>query len=73
MTLQTHEKPHRIGIGTGEMIAGLVALLIAMNGAVLLVTDVLFEVGTVTVTVVALSTLYLTLWFGLGLVRRVQK
>jgi hypothetical protein len=44
-----------------------------MNGAVLLVTDVLFEGGIVTVTVVLLATLYLTLWFGFGLVRRVQK
>jgi hypothetical protein len=37
------------------------------------VTDVLFSAGTVTVTVVLLATLYLTLWFGFGLVRRMQK
>jgi hypothetical protein len=34
---------------------------------------VLFAAGTVTVTVVLLSTLYFTLWFGFGLVRRMQK
>jgi hypothetical protein len=55
------------------MIAGLCALAVAMNGAVLLVTDVLFEAGTVTVTVVALATLYVTLWFVFPLVRRAQK
>jgi hypothetical protein len=55
------------------MIAGLAALAIAMNGAVLLVTDVLFDTGTVTITVAALGALYLTLWFGFGVVRRVQK
>jgi hypothetical protein len=70
---EQHDKPHIIHIGTGEMLVGLAALAVAMNGAVLLVTDVLFEVGTVTVTVVLMATLYLTLWFGFGLVRRLKK
>ena len=70
---EQHDKPNIIHIGTGQMLIGLGALAVAMNGAVLLVTDVLFEAGTVTVTVVLLATLYLSLWFGFGLVRRVQK
>ena len=70
---ERHDKPNIIHIGTGQMLIGLGALAIAMNGAVLLVTDVLFGAGTVTVTVVLLATLYLTLWFGFGLVRRAQK
>jgi membrane-bound acyltransferase YfiQ involved in biofilm formation len=70
---EQHDKPNIIHIGTGEMLVGLAALAVAMNGAVLLVTDVLFEVGTVTVTVVLMATLYLTLWFGFGLVRRWKK
>ena len=70
---EQHDKPNIIHIGTGQMLVGLAALALAMNGAVLLVTDVLFEAGTVTVTVVLLATLYLTLWFGFGLVRRAQK
>ena len=70
---EQHDKPNIIHIGTGQMLIGLAALALAMNGAVLLVTDVLFEAGTVTVTVVALAALYLSLWFGFGLVRRVQK
>ena len=70
---EQHDKPNIIHIGTGQMIAGLAALAIAMNGAVLLVTDVLFDAGTVTITVAALGALYLTLWFGFGLVRRIQK
>jgi hypothetical protein len=70
---EQHDKPNIIHIGTGQMLIGLAALALAMNGAVLLVTDVLFEAGTVTVTVVALGALYLSLWFGFGLVRRVQK
>jgi len=70
---EQQDKPNIIHIGTVQLLVGLAALAIAMNGAVLLVTDVLFAAGTVTVTVVLLSTLYFTLWFGFGLVRRMQK
>jgi hypothetical protein len=44
-----------------------------MNLAVLLVTDWLFDTGTVAVTVALIASLYLSLWFGFGLVRRMQK
>jgi membrane-bound acyltransferase YfiQ involved in biofilm formation len=70
---EQQDKPNIIHIGTVQLLVGLGALAVAMNGAVLLVTDVLFDAGTVTVTVVLLSTLYFTLWFGFGLVRRMQK
>jgi membrane-bound acyltransferase YfiQ involved in biofilm formation len=73
LMLEQHDKPNIIRIGTGQMIAGLCALALAMNGAVLLVTDVLFEASTVTVTLALLASLYLTLWFGFPLVRRAQK
>jgi hypothetical protein len=70
---EQQDKPNIIRIGTGQLLVGLVALAFAMNGAVLLVTDVLFQAPTVVVTVAALSTLYATLWFGFGLVRRMHK
>ena len=70
---EQQDKPNIIHIGTGQMIVGLVALALAMNGAVLLVTDWLFEAPTVIVTVAALGALYASLWFGFGIVRRVQK
>jgi hypothetical protein len=70
---EQHEKPTVIRLGTGQFIVGLVALALAMNGAVLLVTDVLFGGDTVTVVVVCLAALYFTLWFGLGIVQRVRK
>jgi hypothetical protein len=70
---EQQDKPNIIHIGTGQMIVGLAALAIAMNGAVLLVTDVLFEAPTVAVTVTALGALYMSLWFGFGIVRRLQK
>jgi membrane-bound acyltransferase YfiQ involved in biofilm formation len=73
VTFQQREKPNIVQVGTVQMIVGLVALGIAMNGAVMLVTDVLFDSGTTTVTVAVLATLYATLWFGLGAMRRLQK
>ena len=73
MTFQQREKPNIIHVGTGQMLLGLAALAVAINGAVLLVTDWLFQAGTAAVTVAVLASVYFTLWFGLGLVRRAQK
>lgn len=69
---QQHRKPTIIHRGTVQFLVGLVALALAMNGAVLLVTDVLFGAGTVAVIVVSLVCLYATLWFGLGIVERIR-
>jgi cation transport ATPase len=65
-----HDKPQIIAIGTVQFICGLVALAIAMNCAVLLVTDFLFQATTVVVTAIVVGTLFASLWFGLGLWRR---
>ena len=69
---QQHKKPEIIRLGNRQFIAGLVSLALAMVGAVALVTDVLFKGSTLVVTVVAIGLLFAWLWFGLGLVRRVQ-
>ena len=67
------DKPRLIRTATQQAIAGLVFLALALNGAVLLVTDLLFQAGTV-VPVVAISGLsFLWLWFGLALSRRLRK
>jgi hypothetical protein len=65
-------KPQLIQLGSRLAVAGIACLAIAMNGAVLLVTDVLFDRTTVIVTVAVTSSLYIGLWFGLGLVRRLS-
>jgi hypothetical protein len=70
---EQQDKPNIIHIGTGQMLVGLVALALAMIGAVLLVTDVLFAAPTVVVTVAALGAVYFPLWFGFGVVRRAVK
>jgi hypothetical protein len=73
MMFEQHDKPNIIHIGTGQFLVGLAAMALAMNGAVLLVTDVLFGAGTVAITVALIGSLYLTLWFGFGLFRRLGK
>jgi hypothetical protein len=51
-------------------IAGLVTLSLAMTGAVLLITDVLFSALTSALTTAAIGALFGALWLGLPLYRR---
>jgi cation transport ATPase len=73
IAFQMHDKPRIIRVGTVQFICGLVALAIAMNGAVLLVTDVLFQAATVVVTLAVIGSLFAWLWFGIGLWRRLRR
>jgi cation transport ATPase len=72
IAFQTGDKPRIIRVGTVQFVCGLVALAIAMNGAVLLVTDVLFQATTVVVTLIITGSLFAWLWFGIGLWRRMR-
>ena len=73
VAFQQQDKPNIIRVGTREFLCGLFALAIAMNGAVLLVTDVLFRAPTVIVTVACVASLFGWLWFGFGLYRRARR
>lgn len=66
------DKPALIKFGNQVTIAGITCLAIAMNGAVLLVTDVIFTGPTPLVTIAALASVYVWLWFGIPVLRRVQ-
>ena len=72
LLFRLQDKPHIIEFGSRMTIMGLVCLALAMNSAILLVTDVIFERATVIVTVVATSSLFAWLWFGIGLMRRTR-
>ena len=72
IAFQQHDKPRIIHVGSMQFIFGLAALAVAMNGAVLLVTDFLFEEATVIVTVTAIGSLFAWLGFGIGLWRRMR-
>jgi hypothetical protein len=70
LMFRERDKPRLVAISTKLALAGLACLALAMNGAVLLVTDVLFSGTTAAVTVAVTGTLFVGLWFVLGLVRR---
>jgi cation transport ATPase len=73
IAFQAHEKEHIIHMGTRQFVCGIVALAVAMDGAVLLVTDVLFKTTTVIVVLVGVSAMFIWLWFGIGLWRRSRR
>jgi cation transport ATPase len=70
IAFQEHEKEHIIQMGTRQFVCGIVALAVAMTGAVLLVTDVLFQTTTTIVVVVCVAAIFVWLWFGIGLRRK---
>ncbi len=70
IAFQEHEKQRIIQMGTRQFICGLAALAVAMDGAVLLVTDVLFRAPTVIVVLAGVTAMFVWLWFGIGLWRR---
>lgn len=67
------EKARVIRRATALTVAGLVALGVAMTGAVMLVTDLLFAPATVVVTTIGVGLLLAGLWFGMALVRRMRE
>jgi cation transport ATPase len=73
IAFQEHEKERIIQMGTRQFVCGIVALAVAMTGAVLLVTDVLFQARTTIVVVVGVAALFAWLWFGIGLRRKWQR
>jgi cation transport ATPase len=72
VAFQQHDKPRIIRLGSRQFIAGLVALTIAMTGAVTLVTDFLFAASTTIITAIAVLVGFGWLWFGIGLWRRTR-
>jgi hypothetical protein len=66
------DKRRLVTLSSRFALVGLVALAVAMNGVILLVTDVLFERTTVIVTTLLSATVFVGLWFVLGSVRRMS-
>jgi Family of unknown function (DUF6328) len=66
---QDRDKPFLVAMSSRLMVAGLACLALAMIGAVLLVSDVLFDGATVTVTVAVTAALYIGMWFLLAATR----
>jgi Family of unknown function (DUF6328) len=60
---RAQDKKRIVFAATKLAIAGLVLLASAMTGAVMLITDLLYEKTTVTIVAVAVALLFLALWF----------
>jgi hypothetical protein len=73
LLFRQHDKEALLNVSNRYSIAGLFALVIAMVGAVLLITDVLFDETTVAVVTASLGFLFLMSWFVLPLLRRVAQ
>jgi hypothetical protein len=67
-----HEKIHLVNIANRFAIAGLVCLALAMTGAILLVTDVIFHASLVVITTTLTAAFFAVMWFVTPLLRRLQ-
>jgi hypothetical protein len=67
------DKPQLIRTATRMAVTGLVALALAMTGAVLLITDFLFSRATAIVATAIVALAFAWLWFGLALTRRLLR
>ena len=72
LMFQAGDKQRLVALSSRFALAGLGALAVAMNGAILLVTDFLFDGAIVVITVVVTSATFAGLWFGLGAARRLS-
>jgi hypothetical protein len=70
LTFRAGQKPYLVKLGTRQTIVGMAFLALAMNGTLLLLTDILFHNLTVAVTIACSVSLFAWLWFGLALRRR---
>jgi cation transport ATPase len=70
LLFRQHDKEELLQVSNRYSVAGLLALALAMTGAVLLITDLLFKETTAVVVTVALGSLFLGLWFVAPLLRR---
>jgi hypothetical protein len=72
IVFRRRDKPNIVETGNRSLITGLGFLALAMIGAVVLVTDVIFKAPTVVPTTIGIAGLFATLWFGYGTLRRLN-
>ena len=69
LTFREGQKPYLVKLGTHQTIVGMALLALAMNGALLLLTDLVFHTLTAAIIVAGTGLLFAWLWFGLALTR----
>jgi hypothetical protein len=71
LTFHLQQKRHLVFLANRFAIAGLGFLALAMTGAIMLITDVLFGTVATVITSTAAMTMFVTLWYLLPLWRRI--
>lgn len=72
MTFRRQQKRHLIFLANKFSIAGLGCLALAMTGAIMLITDVLFGATATAVTSAVAFSVFVLLWYALPLQRRLS-
>jgi hypothetical protein len=72
MTFRQQQKDHLIFLANRLAIAGLGCLALAMTGAIMLITDVLFGTTATIITSAAAILVFALLWYALPLKRRLE-
>ncbi len=72
MTFRLQEKEHLVMLANRLAIAGLGLLALAMTGAIMLITSVLFGTAATVVASAAALFTFVLLWYGLPLRRRLR-
>jgi Family of unknown function (DUF6328) len=72
LTFRYQQKQHLVFLANRFTIAGLGFLALAMTGAIMLITDVMFGAVATVVTTTAAATMFVTLWYLLPLGRRLS-
>jgi high-affinity Fe2+/Pb2+ permease len=72
MTFRMQQKQHLVFLANKLSIAGLGCLALAMTGAIMLITDVLFGTAATVITSAGALAVFLLLWYALPLKRRLS-
>jgi hypothetical protein len=72
LNFQQRDKKNIVDASSRLAVIGIALLALAMTGAVMLITDVLFSSTTATITVIGIGLMFIVLWFVLPLMRRAQ-
>jgi hypothetical protein len=72
LNFRKRDKRHIVEVASRFAVMGLVALSLAMVGAVVLVTDVIFGSDSVWIAGVGVAVLFAALWFAMPLLRRTR-
>ncbi len=72
MTFRMQQKDHLVFLANKLAIAGLACLALAMTGAIMLITDVIFGTTATIVTSACALAVFVVFWYGLPLRRRLS-